>query len=186
MLTMPIMRMVVDDGLKIITIILIIICASAILIASVESLLQNSARSQKCPMHRCSWLVILLFRLDNCPDNHFCSEIALVFPFIVFTIIQHSWLNLRWNLLNVSTDLWSHLSRYFCSGRICKRCSATTYMLSAQLWYFPGAPFVFGIWDAHFEQLWYFPGALFVFGMRISTDKLIAELCDTSDTVITE
>lgn len=59
-------------------------------------------------------------------------------------------------------------------------------MLSAQLWYFPGAPFVFGIWDAHFEQLWYFPGALFVFGMRISTDKLIAELCDTSDTVITE
>ena len=25
------------------------------------------------------------------------------------------------------------------------------YRLSTQLWYFPGAPFVFGIWDAHFD-----------------------------------
>ena len=27
----------------------------------------------------------------------------------------------------------------------------SSHMLSAQLWYFPGAPFVFGIWDAHFD-----------------------------------
>ena len=100
-------------------------------------------------MHRCSWLVILLFRLDNCPDNHFSSKTAFVYPF--YGIHNNSTSLSEFSIKFVKSIRQSLYTTFPLRKNDAKNVRLHMYRLSTQLWYFPGAPFVFGIWDAHFD-----------------------------------